>query len=95
MVDVDLRHEREQHRYVGALGEQDAGFVEYVDRGDGVLDLQHTVVADGFEGQGVGASLVRQVLDDVRARGLHIVPTCPFVASYLDRHPDYGDLVAS
>jgi predicted GNAT family acetyltransferase len=41
----------------------------------------------------VGASLVRQVLDEVRARGLTMVPQCPFVASYLRRHPEYTDLV--
>jgi predicted GNAT family acetyltransferase len=34
------------------------------------------------------------VVDGVRARNLHVVPQCPFIAGYIDRHPDYRDLVA-
>lgn len=95
MAEIELRNVAEQLRYVASLDGQDAGYVSYADRGNGVLDLQHTVVADSFEGQGVGGALVRGVLDDVRSRGGRIIPTCPFVASYLQRHPDYADLVAS
>lgn len=94
MADIDVRNDAEQLRYVASLDGQDAGYVSYQDRGDGVLDLRHTVVADAFEGQGVGGDLVGAVLDDVRARGLHIIPTCPFVSAYLKRHPAYADLVA-
>ena len=48
---------------------------------------------DAFEGQGVGSSLVRQELDDVRARGgLRVRPSCPFVRGWIDKHPDYADL---
>jgi predicted GNAT family acetyltransferase len=46
------------------------------------------------EGKGVASELVRWALDDVRGRGLRIVPRCPFVAAYLKRHPEYADLVA-
>jgi len=46
------------------------------------------------EGRGLAARLVAGALDDIRARGLHVVPICPFVSSYISRHPDYGDLVA-
>lgn len=94
MAAIELRNEVEQLRYIASLDGQDVGYVSYEDRGDGVLDLQHTVVADAFEGQGVGGELVRAVLDDARSRGVRIVPTCPFVASYLTRHPDYAELVA-
>ncbi len=58
-----------------------------------VLILPHTEVT-GHEGAGLGSTLVRETLDDLRARGLTIVPLCPFVADFLRRHPDYGDLVA-
>lgn len=59
------------------------------------LDLQHTEVAAALRGRGVATALVRAVLADIRARGEHIVATCPFVKSYLSQHPEDQDLVAA
>lgn len=55
--------------------------------------LVHTEVSPSLEGQGLGARLVAGALDDIRARGLHVIAICPFVRSYIRRHPEYGDLV--
>jgi predicted GNAT family acetyltransferase len=71
-----------------------AGFAEYTDRGT-VRVFTHTEVFDEFEGKGVGAVLARGALDDVRAAGRTIVPRCPFIRAWVDRHPDYADLVVS
>jgi predicted GNAT family acetyltransferase len=60
-----------------------------------VVTLIHTEIASGFEGRGLGEQLVAGALDDIRARGLRIVPFCPFVAAYLQRHPEYERLIAS
>ena len=46
-----------------------------------------------WEGHGVGSALVQGALEDIRARGLKVRPLCPFVAAYIERHPEYGDLV--
>ena len=59
----------------------------------GVIVLLHTDVEPAFEGEGVGNRLVAGALDDIRARGLRLVPVCPFVAAYLRRHPEQRDLV--
>ena len=59
----------------------------------GVIVLVHTDVAPSAEGQGVGSRLVAGALDDIRARGLRVVPVCPFVRAYLRRHPEQRDLV--
>ena len=59
----------------------------------GSIELIHTEVLDEFEGHGVGGRLIAFALDDARARGLAVIPTCPFVADYIRRHPDYADLV--
>ena len=59
----------------------------------GVIALVHTDVEPAFEGEGVGSRLVAGALDDIRARGLRLVPVCPFVAAYLRRHPEQRDLV--
>ena len=62
---------------------------------NGGLVLLHTEVSASVEGRGLGSVLVARTLDDVRTRGLHIVPVCPFVQAYLRRHPEYTDLVAA
>jgi uncharacterized protein len=53
----------------------------------------HTEVEPGHEGAGVGSTLVRGALDAQRERGELVVPLCPFVRGYLERHPEYADVV--
>ena len=76
--------------------ETDAGIalVTYRDSPRGHRVLVHTEVAPAMQGLGVGSRLVKAVLDDARAHGRPIVPACEFVKSYLERHPEYADVVA-
>jgi hypothetical protein len=60
----------------------------------GVLHMTHTVVPEEVEGRGIGSKLVRGALDNIRTRGLKVDPVCPFVRSFIERHPEYRDLVA-
>ena len=60
----------------------------------GVVVLVHTEIAPELEGKGLGGRLVAGAFGDIRARGLSLVPICPFVTSYLERHPEHADLVA-
>ena len=83
----------ERHRFEITVGGEVAGFAEYARR-EGEVELTHTVVDDAYEGQGLGSILVSAALDAVRDEGLLVVPTCPFVAKYLERHDQYADLVA-
>src|SRR5262245_36484537 len=80
--------ERAGQSEVGAV----AGFADYKVQ-DGLVVLTHTEVDPAFEGHGVGSMLVRAALDDVREQGRRAVPVCPFVRGWIDRHPDYEDLV--
>lgn len=73
----------------GELG----GFAEY-QRRDGEIEFTHTVIDDAFEGQGLGSTLVRAALDTARGDGVLVVATCPFVKKYIERHPEYADLLA-
>lgn len=75
------------------------GHLSYTDRSDPdddvlVRDLQHTVIEPDQRGRGLGSVLVPAVLDDIRGRGARLIPTCPFIRSWLDEHPDQQDLVA-
>ena len=71
-----------------------AGFAEYRPRPHAVV-FTHTEVDEAFEGQGIGGALVRGALDDVRSKGLAVVPLCPFVKAWIAKHPEYEDLVAA
>ena len=83
--------QQDQHRFTL---ETDAGpaFLTYR-REDDRLVLLHTEVPVEAEGQGLGSTLVRAALDQVREAGQRVVPLCPFVTAWLRRHPDYADLV--
>ena len=76
------------------LGTTRAGLIEYRSK-PGVVVLVHTEVDPALAGQGLGERLVVGALEDLRARGLKLVPLCPFVRAYLRRHPDQTDLVAA
>ena len=69
-----------------------AGIAAYRSR-PGLIAFIHTEVDDAFEGHGVGSALVSEALDDARRRGLEVLPFCPFVNSYMQKHPEYIDLV--
>ena len=93
MSDVDVRNNPEQNRYEAWLDGELAGFAEYGLR-DHAIVFTHTEVGDRFEGKGVGSSLARGALDDVRAQGdRDVVPLCPFIRGWIEKHPDYLDLV--
>ena len=82
----------DHHRYELRSGDEVVGFVAYRLR-DGVITLVHTEVDPAHSGQGHAATLVRGALDDARERGLRVVPSCPYVAAYIRKHPEYADLV--
>jgi len=68
-------------------------FIAYRREGD-TVELIHTEGPQALEGQGIGSALVRGTLDRLRAEGVTVVPSCSFVAGYIERHPEYGDMVA-
>ncbi len=91
-MEVRVADNPERTRYEAFAGGEPAGFVTYR-LGDGRISFLHTEVDDAFEGRGVGGTLVSEALDDARARGLEVLPHCPFVKSYIAKHAEYLDLV--
>ncbi|SER63104.1 hypothetical protein SAMN05216188_113158 [Lentzea xinjiangensis] len=87
MVDMVTNNEA-QSRYEVHVDGALAGFLEYRTVGD-VVALVHTEVDDAYAGQGLGGRLAKFALDDAQARGVKVSPTCPFVAKYVDKHPEY------
>jgi predicted GNAT family acetyltransferase len=93
-----LRRDETRHRYellsapgVGAL--DPPAFAVFHEQ-PGALVITHTEVPRELRGEGIGGELVKAVLDDMAARGLKVVPRCPFVADWIEKHPDYRKLLA-
>jgi predicted GNAT family acetyltransferase len=89
VTDAPGRERFEAHDGDGNL----AGFVTYQLTGD-VIAYTHTETEPGYEGKGVASTLARAVMDDARDRGRTVVPICPFIHSWLDKHLEYEPIVA-
>lgn len=89
---TEVTNNTDRSRYEILLDGKPAGFAEY--RLDGQRTVfTHTEIDPAFEGKGLGSLLAKAALDDVRAAGRSVVPLCPFIKGYIDRHPEYKDLV--
>jgi predicted GNAT family acetyltransferase len=92
-TDMTTEVRRRADDYEITVDGQHAGLAAFEER-PGVVVFTHTEIDDAFEGKGLGSTLARAALDDVRARGLKVLPHCPFIRSWIERHPDYQDLLA-
>ena len=92
-LSTQVRDNPKRQRYELEL-EQGLAFATYQQRGD-VMVVNHSEVPPEVEGRGIGSALVRGVLDDIRRRGLKVLPLCGFVAAYIRHHPAYQDLLAA
>ena len=93
-MDTVLADAPDRHRYELRSGEELIGIVAYHLDGE-VITLVHTEVGSAHSGHGYAAVLARGALDDARSRGLRVVPSCPYVASYVEKHPEYADLLVA
>ena len=82
-----------QNRY--ELVVEDHLAATYYKVSDGVITFIHTEVPPELGGKGVGSQLIKGALDQVRAEGLKVIPECPFVKAYIDKHGEYADLLKS
>ncbi|MFJ6804489.1 GNAT family N-acetyltransferase [Streptomyces anulatus] len=91
---VEVKDVPEAKRYEARVdGESEvAGFADYL-RTTELIAFLHTEVSPAYEGRGVGSALARTSLDEARAAGLRVLPTCPFYAGWIARHPEYQDLL--
>jgi predicted GNAT family acetyltransferase len=92
-VPIEIRDNPELGRYEILDGGRLAGVANYRLRGSRLI-FPHAEIDPEHQGAGLGSRLARFALDDARARELTVVALCPFIAGYIDSHPDYEDLVA-
>lgn len=89
---MDVANHTAEHRFEIHQDGQMA-FLTYRES-PGLITLLHTDVPKALEGRGIGGTLARAALDHARAQNLKVVVHCPFVTTYLQRHPEYSDLLA-
>ena len=92
MSDPTVVQNPDAGRFELRLDGEVAGFAEYHLRGS-TTAFTHTVVEPRFEGRGLGSVLARGALDATRSAGRQVLPFCPFIRGYIERHPAYLDLV--
>jgi uncharacterized protein len=92
--DIEVHDDPAQSRFEVVVDGSPAGFAAYHDR-DGHRTFTHTEIDPAYAGQGVGGALARAALDTTRAAGLGVLPLCPFIKGWIDKHPDYADLVVT
>ncbi|HEU5158249.1 MAG TPA: GNAT family N-acetyltransferase [Streptosporangiaceae bacterium] len=80
-------------RYEIKTDGQVLGFAAYRTRPDGAVVFTHTEIDGAHEGQGLGSRLARGALEDIQAAGGSVVPRCPFIKGYIDRHPEFQGLI--
>jgi uncharacterized protein len=91
--DIPVRDNPAQNRFETEI-EGHTAFVDYKRHGDTIW-FTHTEVPKALEGRGVGSALAKHVLDYAMTNSLHVVASCPFIAEYIESHPEYGALLAS
>ena len=88
----DVQHLAGQHRYVFRRDGDEVGLTDYWLRGN-EIHLTHTEINPKLRGKGLGAEMVHEVLEKIRVEtGYRVVADCPFVADWLDKHPEYMEL---
>jgi uncharacterized protein len=87
-----VRDNPARHRYEFEV-EGHVAFAEYR-LAAGVITFVHTEVPKELGGRGVGSTLARGALEDVRRRGLEVVVQCPFIKAFMDKHAEFNDLLA-
>lgn len=88
-----IRHEPEARRFAADI-DGAAAYITYREVDGRILDLNHTFVPPALRGGGIASQLTAHALRFARAEGRRVVPSCPFVAAYVQRHPEYRPLLA-
>lgn len=93
MENLQVIHQRAANRFEMDINGKKA-VINYQKRGEDIYNLYHAEVPTEFEGRGYGGHLVKGALDQLKDEGKKFIPTCPFIAAYVRRHPEYDEFVA-
>jgi predicted GNAT family acetyltransferase len=90
-MSLDIQHDTSHQRFVAVVEGQEC-VLEYR-FADGVLTITHTGVPANLGGRGIAGEITRHVFETARAKGWKIVPACSYAQAFIERHPQYNDLI--
>ncbi|HEX9225877.1 MAG TPA: GNAT family N-acetyltransferase [Arthrobacter sp.] len=93
LSDITIRNNPARLRFEVLDSDSAVGQAAYVDDGASHRIFYHTVIEDGYGGQGLAGRLAAQALDETVAAGLKIVPVCPYIKKYLGEHAGYEAMI--
>lgn len=91
-MEFKIRENIEKKRFETEV-ENKIALIEYI-RAEDKMYLTHTEVPTELEGKGIASSMAKQVLQQIKDENLKLVPICPFIASYIRRHPEWKEILA-
>jgi predicted GNAT family acetyltransferase len=91
---ITVVRNNDKSRYEILVDGHVAGFADFRMRGDRQVFV-HTEIEPEFRGRDLAATLIQAALDDARANDYHVIPRCPYVAEFIQEHPEYADLVGA
>lgn len=91
-MEVKIKENTEKKRFEVEV-ENKIALIEYI-RAEDKMYLTHTEVPTELEGKGIASSMAKQVLQQIKDENLKLVPLCPFIASYIKRHPEWKEILA-
>ena len=92
--DITFDHDEERETFEAIIGKERA-VLEYRSNKEGKFFITHTEVPPTLQGKGIAGILVLHVFDYIRENNMRMIPVCPYVKSYLKKHPEHMDLVVS
>lgn len=90
----EIRHDEDAHRFLLET-EGQAAYLSYRRTGDSTVDFRSTFTPPALRGRGLAGRITRHALDWARDNDLQVVPSCPYVADYIEKNPEYEDLQVS
>jgi predicted GNAT family acetyltransferase len=91
MTTYDIRHNEDETQFETSI-EGKTAYVAYDLEEPNRIVFTHTIVPDELSGRGIAGELVKHALDYAKEKNLTVVPQCAYVAAYIKRHPEYGEL---
>jgi hypothetical protein len=94
MEPITVTHNKARQRYEVLLPDGDHAVIAYEMMGD-KMGLMHTVVPEAHEGKGIAGTMAKFALEEAKEQGIKVLPYCPYIQTYVKRHPEYNDIIAT
>lgn len=93
LANATFKHNKDQQQYELHV-DNFIAVVEYIEQ-DGKINLAHTFVPEELAGKGVGSEVAKRTLESLKRDNASVIASCPFIAKYIDRHPEYASMLST